>query len=464
MNNTKTGSVELSGTSVAILSDVNAVWGGAVTADTSYLDATNCVFGGSSSFGADSRVELRETMITGSCTAASGSGIFKMDGGYIRGTLTDTGNRLLFNSSNPLNKKIALVNPSHNMANDNTSSLGNPFKTIQAAVDAVALLNPTQYDRSIVEIVPGRYDETVIIDSKYITLKGKGSGIGEDVLIQNTTNIDFPAVVITNATRASVNTWLAAGSANWVSNYGLLVDSGNQAGSVTLESLSTIGGNSFVAGLVVAGVGGDQPSCKVCYSRVFDTDSVYGFWGNSADLFLSESFCGRFEAYDSPSLYGWRSTIGAVNLNGSSSLIFHNCYVGSFTMNDSSVFGTGTPFQEASQGIHVLGNISLNDSSDFFCDSLFVAGNLYCNDSGDWTARSAHINGNVTLDDGTVNHDGGHIGGEVTLNNSSARWNGKDVHVQGDFDIASGAVAELLGGRYMGSIIGTGTFNRTLGN
>lgn len=482
--NSTLASIDISGSSNVTFYYCQTFSSGATVSNTSSFSCYNSILGGNCTFGGSAEISLYETMITGNCTASSGVGGFDMEGGYIRGTLNDSSNRLIFNNGQPLNKKVAIVNPSHNMSNDNILSLGNPFRTIQAAVKAVENLSPTEYEQGLVQITPGRYDETVIINTPYITLEGLGSGIGQDVIIQNLSNTDYPAVVVSSGTSSSIQSWLAGGSSNWLSNYGTLVDGGTPVGKIRLVNLTAQGGALGVSGLVVAKVGTSDVSTLVERSRIFDVASVWGVWSYGGTCQFHDSSIGTIQEFDLCLSGAWRSEFREVHLYDSSSMIMRFCSTEKIELFDTSVFGYTIPSASTSHNVHIFGSVYLHDGAIFDIDGGFITSSVICDGTSTWQGRNCHIKfniscgdtsgctadnvyveGDVTIDGGSAFHNHGYVGGDVTVNGATGRWTGNDIHVGGNFNLNNAAcIAWLYGGRYMGIVAGPGTFNRTLGS
>lgn len=122
----------------------------------------------------------------------------------------------------PVSTAIARVDPTSSDAVDD-NDLTTAFVTIQGAVNAIPpIIN------GIVEIIyPGPYDETVYIRRTGISLVGKSSQSELSGATSNITTIapvTGPAIVISDATSASLTAWIGAGYALYNATYGSLVN------------------------------------------------------------------------------------------------------------------------------------------------------------------------------------------------------------------------------------------------
>jgi len=211
---------------------------------------------------------------------------------------------------------VAVVNPANPAAEDD-GDLSTPFVTVQNAVDAL----PSAGGSVLVTPQPDNapYEETVIIDKPDVHLMGLGSDIAPLPLIQPS-DADMPAVIITNATRASALVW-AADPANYLANYGVLADAGEpHPTGVTISDMSLIGQSLAAYALVLAGVGGDTLSANT--SRVkLGLGSSGAVWSKSANLGVAlTTVSGRTWFFDDAILLLEHSTIGRVTAQNASTI------------------------------------------------------------------------------------------------------------------------------------------------
>ena len=314
------------------------------------------------------------------------------------------------------------------------------FTTVQAAVDRIeSALNPSISNPAAAILVPGVYTAGVIIRKDGVGLVGWG-GQGT-VRIRPVTG---PALVISNATRATLDPWLAGGVANYDANYGTLVADGsfpvaidNQFRNIDFAPQTNVDYPAVIAG-VGAGTSfaGNEFNFMRCAFRN----------GNN-----SLSLWGRLANYVSIQDGSWApgelriQNVAGLWLNDSEAGRFHGSYdVGADQPSDPGNYGL-------SGGKSVLrGNLLVDGSARAGFDKL-------------WNIA---LEGNVDVDGtGSVRLKGGIVEGNVNCE-AAASFLAEGVHVQGSLTFAAGTgTAQMDGGRYIGALTDPGgKFVRNVGS
>ena len=304
-------------------------------------------------------------------------------------------------------------------------TLEEPYKTIQGGYDAAAALNPTQANPAAVVVFPGEYDENFIVDHDNVAVIAIGG--------QQVTNIrpsSGPAVIITNATRASVATFLAnGGHADPAANYGDLVAGANTPRNVQIRdiTLGKPGGSGY--DLMALGVGagttflGSELNIMRCciwnetYLRLANYISmqgatwcakkivaynIAGCWCNDSQI---TGYEGDYDAgSDEPSDSGNYGLCGGKTLNN-----------GGIKLDGSARAGAGDP----NGGLvlfQVAGNIDLNDTSQLVMAVSGIGGNIDAEAGAGFDLKGCHVQGNIGMADGVgvCQMDGGHYMGTLT--------------------------------------------------
>jgi hypothetical protein len=345
-----------------------------------------------------------------------------------------------------------------------SGSISTPFKTVQAAVDyAEANMAPVQLSPVVILIYPNGgpcYLEDVIVKKTGIDLRGMG---GVDTG-SGTGSVYIRTLILSNATAASIATFIAAGGiANPAANYGLLV-----AGAFTPEVNNFVDlgfGDPSGAGAdntrLLLGVGNGclLASLGCTFNRCTDWGPAYfrnaGFIGvndcaffggaatfNITSLMLSGSYMGDYTA-DYDSAQDQPVDISNNGLVGG----FGSQFTGTFpiTLNGEARMGFGGIFfSEAA----INGTLALNDASRAKVFGGNV-GDVNVSDTAILDIRGTLIRGAITVGgDATINLEGTHVQGNLTFANAGGL-----------------APCTFDGGRYMGTLTDAGArLTRNVGN
>lgn len=305
---------------------------------------------------------------------------------------------------------------------DDTNGDGSPqkpFKTVQAGYDAVAAMGPTQANPGAVYVYPGEYQETVIADEDNVAIIGVGG--------QQVTNIGFdaePSLIITNATRASVAAFLAAGGGvDPAANFATLVAGAKTPRNVQVRGISmhpTNGGTAYrlIAAGIGAGntVGGSEINFMGCcnwgktwargvnyvsiqggswFAKLIEAHNVAGVWANDVQI---AGYAGYYNvADDEPSDAGNYGLCGGKTLNN-----------GGIALTGSARAGAGDP-NGGLVLLQVTGDLDLDGTSALVMASSGIGGDIDTEAGASFEMRNVHVQGGVTIaaGAGTAQMDGG---------------------------------------------------------
>src|SRR5216684_3026309 len=100
--------------------------------------------------------------------------------------------------------RTLFVEPHRGVGPVPNGTLSNPYPTIQAAVNASASLVPSHTNPVTIAILQGVYRESVFIGLDGICLRGFGGPV-------RVSPLKGPALVVSNATQASVQQYISGG-------------------------------------------------------------------------------------------------------------------------------------------------------------------------------------------------------------------------------------------------------------
>lgn len=265
----------------------------------------------------------------------------------------------------------AFVVPNDPEAADD-GNLSTPYLTIQAAVeDLESLAAPPAGIRRPVFIAPGVYVETV-----YITGAIALVGMGGRGLVQIAPPDTYPAIAAADATRASLEAWIAAGAAAYLANLGVLVQ------GATVPDVHVVGIELFATNapaLAAAGVVG-LPFIRFDLCELGDTEAVWASTSYIKFEDTGDNFAeGDVELHNACQFFGIRSNMGDIEANDTSTVNLLYCGARDYIGNDSSEFGTDAAAGRSKEV--TFGNqIRVNDLSIFHCTggscrtTMFVGG------------------------------------------------------------------------------------------
>lgn len=308
------------------------------------------------------------------------------------------------------------VIPSDPFAADN-NDVNSPYLTVQGAIDALPVTGGTIF------IAPGTYQEILIVNKsnvRLINLSGQ-----RDVVIQPVV-ADMPAIVVASATTESINAWLAAGSANWLANIGMLVDVGNTA---TLISAFGIRFSGIVGthGVVVASAGAFVAGAWFEQCAVSNGNRAEGFWTYQGLIYLQD--CNELdddvacEAHDASLAKLIRTKIGDLVVNDTSEVDGWDFSVGSMQLNNNALLGSNLALGRARR-VDIRSDLEMNDDAIGVLYEVSITTDIVMNDDSILTVFSGFVGDRLT------------VGGDASIAF-------EDVHVQGinNFINAGGAVA-----------------------
>ncbi len=315
-----------------------------------------------------------------------------------------------------------------------TGSSTHPYKTVQAAVDyAEANLTPSRATPVTIMVAsqPGiYYDETVVIRSG-ITLNG-GGGIWGGATIRN--------VIVTNATVASVATFIANGGlTDPAANYSdLIADVGTPTDFAAFRSINFgESGTPGEVGILIAGVGA---GCTLGSWEInFTLCACDGFsyyrtmrhmhmvdctlWGTFHTMVNLESFIMEGGQVAAPFTVDWDT---GLDLPGSPQAGLNGVGVyfsAPITLQNEGALGITDPvFGIGFTNCRLNGNVGtalvMNDTSSARLEGCYLHGNVTVAGDATIDARNTHVQGNITLDNtgGAVacTMDGGEYTGVLT--------------------------------------------------
>lgn len=311
-----------------------------------------------------------------------------------------------------------------------------PFKTIQKAIDyAEVNMNPVYSNPVIIKIAAGIYNETTIIKKDGVSLHGSG---GQSICrIEPTSG---PALILTNATKESLTTFLAnGGQADPNGNWGDLVADvfhpwDNQFRDLDFGTPAGGAGNC----VMILGAGAGQSTCgnEANFMRCCIRQDIFARGVNFIAIQNDCWIAGTLTVHNIAGV--WASRIQMTN------------YAGSYNIADEEPADTGN-YGLCGAFCFLYGNINLSGSGHAGFDRLDrmqVAGNIVLSDSSQ------------------IQMEGGHVSGNLTLSGTS-KFRLRNVHVQGNItnNSAVGNPCTFDGGRYMGSLTDANSnITRNLGN
>lgn len=316
-------------------------------------------------------------------------------------------------------------------------SMGSPYATIQKAYDeAAAEFSPTQANPAGVLILPGRYDETVIVDQDHVALVGLG---GQQVV--NIASSSGPSLIITNASRASVATFLAnGGQADPLAHYGDLAAGANVPRNVQIRDVS-IGDLSGPANdLLIMGVGAGTSfgGSEINFMRCCVWGSVFARLANYISLQGATWLAKRIYTHNIAGLWVNDSQITGADVHYTTL---------EDEPSDNGNYGLCGGKSLCNGSVHLTGEARAGAGDPNGGLVLFqVTGDLDLDDTSDLTMASSGVGGNIDAEGG-------------------AGFDIKNVHVQGGISMAAGAgVCQMDGGAYMGALVDPGVkFVRNVG-
>ncbi len=300
-------------------------------------------------------------------------------------------------------------------------SVMSPFDTVQAAIDyAEANLSPVYSDPVLVYVDAGIYDENLVIKKDGVHIQGMG---GQGVV--NVRASSGPSLVVTNATAASLVTFLASGGhADPMTHYGDLVADSYHPWDNQLRDISfgTPAGSGYDVMFLGVGDGTSFMGNEDNSMRVTVWADLFARCANSLALQDDTWIAGTVRAHNVAGVWANRSQIGG--------------YHGSYDAGDDQPSDTGN-YGLSGAATLLYGNLQLDGTARAGYDRL----------------DAIQISGGVDLN-GTsaIRMEGGFVGGNVDAE-GGAGFRGRGTHVQGNLSFASGAgAAQLDGGSYMGSL------------
>lgn len=301
--------------------------------------------------------------------------------------------------------EAVFVDPSGSDSLPNNGSPTLPFATIQKGVDTVEAAGS-----GTVIIGPGIYDETVYIKKTRIHLWGTGGQGHTSCQIRPSSG---PALVLTNATLATIQPWIAGGPGLYDANYGTLVADAGYPHDNQIRNVDLFPQSNTEYAVVMAGVGagtsfgGNELRMTNCALR--NGNNSLSLWARLTNYIVAE-------------IQTWLA--GATRLRNVAGFWVNNCQISSVESYyittedepaDNGNYGLSGFFvlrgnlnlrNEAHAGFdklfnpHIEGNVNLYDESRCRIHGGVIEGNLYANTDADFDFSGVHIEGNVTIDSG----------------------------------------------------------------
>jgi hypothetical protein len=291
-----------------------------------------------------------------------------------------------------------------------------PYQTVQFAIDQAT-------SGATIVLNSGTYVETVICD-KTCTIVGSGQ-----TFIEGDT-ADYPGLVITNCTNASVNTWLGHGSANLFANWGPDLVGGGGAPLVKLYNLEIRPGPGVTGyPLIVVGKAATPEVELDNTSARFTLPGNPGLWINVANLTIH--YC---------------DDIGDCDIPGTSEVWATHSVLGNIVVGPTAATKFYAKFCD-------LGTVTMTGCPDFYLESCVISGELTI-DGSVGILRQVHATADLHVSGaaGDVEFKGGHVEGNFTID-VSATIAASDVHFQGSvtLDTPSAVACTFDGGACIGA-------------
>jgi len=309
-------------------------------------------------------------------------------------------------------------------------SIEKPYATWQKAHDEAVALTPSPSQNNPVGVIgfPGRYNQQLIVDGDNVVIHGLGGQQG--CLLRPDSG---PALIITNATRASVATFLAnGGDSDPAAHYTDLsahgsnmprnlqirnMDFGKPSGGATYD-IMTLGVGDGIS------FGGSEFNffrC-CCWNNIYTRTTNYFSWQgaswcakkivafNTAGVWANDCQTSGYEGdYDTGE--DQPSDSGNYGLCGGK----HFCN-GNIVLNGTAKAGGDDP--NGGLGlIYVAGNLDLNEECSLNMIGGAIRGNITAEADSSFMLRGTHVQGNITIasgGSGTCQMDAGAYMGSLT--------------------------------------------------
>lgn len=305
-------------------------------------------------------------------------------------------------------------------------SSGQPYKTVQAAVDyAEAEMTPSYANPVVIQIAPKAppYDEDVVIKKDGVELLG--------LIGQGCTRIR--RLILTNATQASLEEFIDNGGlADPAANYGDLVAGASHPWDNQIRNLAfgdPLGGTAYTVLILGVGAGNSMCGNEVNFIECTNYEKTYARLVNYVAIQGACWFKGQVETFNVAGVWLNRSQGGN--------------YVGNYDTGEDEPSDTGNYGLCGGVGALLYGDVTLNGEAHMGydrLDALQISGGLDINGTAAARMEGGFIGGNITVDgDASFRLRGVHTQGDITLENAGG-----------------GAGCTYDGGKYMGALTDVG--------
>ena len=295
--------------------------------------------------------------------------------------------------------------------------ISHPYPTIQAAINAAAALQSSALDPITIAIWQGNYPEKVFIGIDGLCLRGLGG-------VTKINPPTGPAIVVTNATSASVDQYIAGNDPH------VLVRTGNSPHTLRLIDLTLEPLDQDAAAIYVLGAPASPQ--HLGDSGIFlDRCNLYP----TSERGVVAYFCDYLYVRQSSEVIG-RSDV--FNCGG--------IYVEDSAMADITMTWDPAHDLKAPAGITAVGLVGKN---------AVVEGTTTLKGAATYTGQPTIDSSFTTLNlqgSSCLAMQGGYIGAALSVD-GNATWLAQNVHVQGNLAFAAGTgKARLDGGSYIGTV------------
>ena len=302
-----------------------------------------------------------------------------------------------------------------------TGKISQPYPTIQAAVDAAAALKPSADDPVTIAILQGNYQEKVFIGIDGLCLRGLGG-------VTKIKPLTGPAIVVSNATSASVDQYIASNDPHVLVRAGSNSPHYLQLIDLWIETPDPMAYAIYVLGAPTALPLGDDVHAGISLNRceVFAPQSGKGLNGYfSHQIYLRDG----------------TEVVGATDVFNCGGIWVEDSLLTGLTLTWDPAHDLKVPLGATAFGL-VGKNAIVEGTTTLKGVSIFTGQATIDSSFGDLVLQGAY----------SLPMQGGYIGASLSVD-GSATWIAQNVHVQGNLTFATGRVrAQMDGGRYIGTL------------
>jgi hypothetical protein len=350
---------------------------------------------------------------------------------------------------------IRYVDINQDHGDDADGSLATPYSSIQDAIDDLesAIDAGLNYANYSIKISGGIYDENLVIHKENINLIANdtlGAFGSRSVIVRPTTG---DALIFTNATPASLTTYLSSGTYSDLVNQGDKGPQFNVCYGISFDGSITSGNHACQ----LLGVQGDQSPSTTLFGRLYFVEC--SFTANSG---TSETFFARNAGYVGISRCQFAASHDDLRSINSYNIVL-----------DDNSFGFSMDIQHIASDPNGSHANAVSSAGSEINNSIFVFGTVSASGASECVVKKStfglHESGapvNFDFDDTSELYlIGSDVKGNIDMEGTAdfGAWN---THVQGNLTFASGGgSAEMYGGQYIGTLTDPDVkFVRTLGS